>query len=64
MNQCNEEAVFREWDTELELILHYYKDPPQTKELEALARNISQLDRLQRLKLILTKCANLRSSFV
>jgi len=67
MKRCEEVAVFREWDTELDLSLclgMIHASPLSTAELETLARNISQLDRLQRLKLAMMKCANLRGSFV
>ena len=54
MKQCKEETVFNEWDTELDLNLSpwmcYHLS---AEELETLARNISQLDRLQRLTLLL-----------
>ena len=67
-------VVFHEWVKKLYLSLRI-PNPAQTEELETLARNISQLDRLQRLKLSLMssfppsrpnqlECANLRSSFV
>ena len=48
MKMCVEVAVFREWDTELNLALTwpFRSSPLSTKELETLARNISQLDRL------------------
>ena len=51
MKQCEEETAFHTWDTVLNLTLNSMTDPPQTKELEALAKNISRLQNLQNLKI-------------
>ena len=81
MTQREERVKFNTWDLELDLYLlgedlNHIVTPPSTEELSTLAKNISQLERLQTLKLDLpgnspplpnltsTGCANLRTSFV
>ena len=74
MKKCEEEIEFHTWDDVLDLKMH---PKTKTKDLKELAENISQLEKLQSLKLYLSRnfppiskpitiqldCHNLRSSF-